>query len=81
MRIILNDYVMNPGPSIAAIESEEEAGRRRATATRGLQPLRADVLFRSAVGETIAACPGVGAGEHIEAAAGEHGADPDPRTV
>ena len=69
VRIILNDYVMNPGPSRAAGDAGgggQEQGQRRG----GLQPFRADGVVRQAMGQASAAGPGPGGRRTHQAPAG-----------
>ncbi len=76
VRIILNDYVMNPGPSRAPLETPEEEAQEQGQRRGGFQPFRAHGVVRQAMGQASAAGPGPGGRRAHQAPAGKHGVDP-----
>ncbi len=72
MRIILNDYVMNPGPSRAPLETPEEEAKTKGKGN-GEEDFSRFGLMESFVKQWAKRLPlalALGAGEHIKLPAG-----------
>ena len=81
VRIILNDYVMNPGPSRAPIEAEDEGLKKRSGGEKDFSRFGLMASFVQQWPKRHAAGPGPRRRRAHQAPAGKHGTDPHPRTV
>ena len=83
VRIILNDYVLNPGPSQVpkTFRRPHPAGRAARRRAAGLQPLRPHGVVRPALGPLPAAGPGPGGRRAHQAPPRQRAVDPYPRTL
>ena len=81
VRIILNDYVLNPGPSQVPMALADPSEEQRGVRDAGLQPLRTDGVVRRALGQAAAAGPGLGGRRARQAPPRQRPLDPYPRTV
>ncbi|MGO9109381.1 MAG: virulence factor SrfC family protein [Thermoguttaceae bacterium] len=70
VRIILNDYVMNPGPSRAPLESEEEAAKNKGNGEEDYARFGLMASFVKQWANRLPLALALGAGEHIKLPAG-----------
>ncbi len=80
VRIILNDYLMNPGPGRAAIDTEDEAKSQR-NGEEDFSRFGLMATLGPAVGHAPADGAGVGGWRAHQAPAGEYGVDQDSGAV
>ena len=81
VRIILNDYVMNPGPSRAALESAGGSGQGPGNGDEDFSRFGLMASFVKQWANAPAAGPGSRGRRAHQAPAGEYGVDPYPGAV